>query len=116
LAARGALDQMLDNLIDNALEVAPAGSTVQIAVRPRGEIVEMHVIDEGPGLSAEQRRHAFDRFWRGPAATPGGTGLGLAIVAQLAAACGGRAELLPSDHGGIDAVVSVPYTSRPPVA
>jgi len=116
VAARGALDQVLDNLIDNALEVAPAGSTVQIAVRPRGEMVEVHVIDEGPGLSDEQRRHAFDRFWRGPAAAPGGTGLGLAIVAQLAAACGGRAELLPSDHGGIDAVVRLPGTSRPHLA
>ena len=99
---------MFDNLIDNALEVAPTGSTVQIALRPSGGLVEVHVIDHGPGLTSQQRVHAFDRFWRGPAATPGGTGLGLAIVAQLAATCGGRAELLPSSNGGIDAVVRLP--------
>jgi signal transduction histidine kinase len=112
-AARGALEQMLDNLIDNALEVAPIGSTVQIALRPRGDFVEVHVVDHGPGLNQEQRAHAFDRFWRGPAATPGGTGLGLAIVAQLAATSGGRAELLASDNGGIDAVVRLPTVNRP---
>jgi len=112
-AARGALDQMLDNLIDNALDVAPTGSSVEIAVRSNGSSVEVHVIDQGPGLSPEQRSHAFDRFWRGPAATPGGTGLGLAIVAQLAAACGGRAELRPSDLGGIDAVVYLRGTTHP---
>ena len=111
-AWRGALEQMIDNLIDNAIEVAPAGSAVTIAVRPRSESVELHVIDHGPGLNDEQRKRAFDRFWRGPAATPGGTGLGLAIVAQLSARCGGRARLDAADPVGIDAVVTLPSVTH----
>ena len=46
--------------------------------------VELHVIDEGPGMSAEDRRRAFDRFWQGPGTRGGHSGLGLAIVRQLA--------------------------------
>jgi len=107
-AAPGALEQILDNLIDNALEVVPTDSIVRIQVQPAGEVVELHVIDQGPGLSEEQRTRAFDRFWRGATSTPGGTGLGLAIVAQLAAQCGGRAELRRSVDEGIDAVISLP--------
>jgi signal transduction histidine kinase len=106
-ASPGALEQILDNLIDNALEVAPPASTVHIEIRPVDDLVELHVIDHGPGLSYEQRSRAFDRFWRGPSAEPGGTGLGLAIVLQLAKRCGGRAELRPGSEDGIDAVVSL---------
>ncbi len=68
---------------------------------------------QGPGLTAEQRARALDRFWRGPTAEPGGTGLGLAIVAQLAGRCGGRAELRAADTGGVDAVVTLPVADRP---
>ncbi len=110
-ASAGALEQILDNLIDNALDVAPVGSTVQIAVVPAGAVTELHVVDQGPGLSDQQRERAFDRFWRGPTATPGGTGLGLAIVAQLAARCGGRAELRPGRNGGLDATVLLQTTN-----
>ena len=61
-AASGALEQILDNLVDNALEVAPTGSTVRITLLQGDDIVELHVIDHGPGLSDEQRKRAFDRF------------------------------------------------------
>ena len=115
-AAPGALEQILDNLVDNALEVAPSGSHVQIVVQPTGEMIEVHVVDEGPGLSDEQRKRAFDRFWRAPTAPPGGTGLGLAIVAQLAASSGGRAELRSGPRGGIDAVVVLRAADRPAAA
>jgi signal transduction histidine kinase len=110
VASHGALEQILDNLIDNALEVAPVGSSVQVRVVPTGEAVELHVIDQGPGLSDEQCERAFDRFWRGPTATPGGTGLGLAIVAQLVDRCEGRAELRSGPDGGLDATVSLRAT------
>ena len=109
-AAPGALEQILDNLVDNALDVAPPGTTVALSLHPDLEAgqVEVHVVDEGPGLTADQRARALDRFWRGPSAEPGGTGLGLAIVAQLASTCGGRAELRAAAGGGIDAVVTIP--------
>lgn len=111
-AAPGALEQILDNLIDNALDVAPAGSEISVTAVASGRSVELHVTDHGPGLNDEERHRAFDRFWRGPSAEPGGTGLGLAIVARLAAQCGGTAELRTATGGGLDAVIVL--ASAPP--
>ncbi len=107
MASAGALEQILDNLIDNALDVAPPDTTLAIEVLTQKDATEVHVIDCGPGLDEEQRSRAFDRFWRGPSAEPGGTGLGLAIVAQLAAGCGGSVELRANAPSGIDAVVTL---------
>ena len=69
--------------------------------------VEVHVIDEGPGLSDEERQRAFDRFWRASreGGSLGGSGLGLAIVQKLVRADGGEVELREADGGGVDAVV-----------
>lgn len=112
LAVPGAVDQILDNLIDNALDVSPPHSTLTVEVRPDGEFTELHVIDQGPGLNEEQLARAFDRFWRGEHASPGGTGLGLSIVRQLAMAGDGTAELRRGESGGVDAVVRF-RTARP---
>jgi signal transduction histidine kinase len=100
-AARDRVVQVLDNLVANALAVAPAGSAVTIVARPDGEI---HVLDEGPGLTSEQRARAFDRFWRAGSGG-GGSGLGLAIVRRLVEADGGSVELDAAPGGGVDAVV-----------
>jgi signal transduction histidine kinase len=100
--------QVLDNLLANAIDTAPPSSTVELAVRDGGPLVEVHVIDEGPGLSDLERRHAFDRFWRSASASPtslGGSGLGLSIVRKLVAADGGDVELESGAGGGVDAVV-----------
>jgi signal transduction histidine kinase len=118
LAVPGAAEQILDNLLSNALRVAPPGSTVSIDLcRPhaperrfhhRPAPVELHVVDEGPGMTEEQRRRAFDRFWRAPDAPKGGTGLGLALVQRLAQASGGQTILRPAPFQGLDAVVQLP--------
>jgi len=63
------------------------------------------VVDQGPGLSDEQRARAFDRFWQAGSGH-GGTGLGLAIINRLATASGARVELRRAEGGGIDAVAS----------
>jgi signal transduction histidine kinase len=105
-AVPGHLEQVLDNLIDNAVEVTPAGRHVQLVVANGGPTVEVHVVDEGPGMTSEERRRAFDRFWRGTD-TEAGSGLGLAIVRQLVEACGGSVELRGADGGGIDATVTL---------
>jgi signal transduction histidine kinase len=94
--------QMLDNLVANAVAVS---DDVGVSVSGDDGWVELHVVDHGPGLSAEERERAFGRFWRGPGTKPGGSGLGLAIVRQLADADGGEAELRAATGGGIDAVV-----------
>ena len=103
----GAPDQILDNYIDNAISVSEPNATVSVQVglpTDRGARRTVVVSDSGPGLNAEQRARAFDRFWR-DRADNAGTGLGLAIVSQLAQACGAEVELRESATGGIDAVV-----------
>lgn len=102
----GGLEQIIDNFIDNAISVAPRDSDIRIEVVHDDGHVQIDVSDRGPGLTDEQRDVAFDRFWRGPAATGvNGSGLGLAIVRQLAVASGGEAELLGNPGGGIRARV-----------
>jgi signal transduction histidine kinase len=105
LAVPGAVEQIIDNLVDNALEVSPPGSRLVLSVVPDGAITEFHVIDEGPGLPPAERALAFERFWRAEDAPVGGSGLGLAIVHQLVAAGDGTADLRAAPTGGIEAVV-----------
>ncbi len=105
LACPGHLEQVLDNLLANALDATPAAGRVSLQAVRVGDAIEVHVIDDGPGMSSADRTRAFDRFWRREGAPHGGTGLGLAIVAQLARMSGGTARLDASPSGGIDAVV-----------
>jgi signal transduction histidine kinase len=119
-AVPGYLDQILDNLISNAIEATPAGRAIHLRVAQERDRVALHVTDEGIGMSDTDRAHAADRFWRGAGSRPnGGTGLGLAIVGQLARACEAVVELLAAPSGGIDAVVRlIPVTGaqQPPSA
>jgi signal transduction histidine kinase len=111
LVTPGALEQVLDNLLANALAVSPPGSTVWARGSDAGETVELRVSDEGPGMSTEQRARAFDRFWRaGPPGT--GTGLGLAVVHRLVTADGGQVELREARGGGLEAVITLRASSR----
>ena len=93
------LEQVLDNLLANALEAAPRDSVVEIDWT--ADI--LHVLDRGTGMSDEELRHAFDRFWRGRSGD--GSGLGLAIVRRLVEADGGSVELDRRPGGGIDAAI-----------
>lgn len=124
LALPGAVEQILDNLLSNALRASPAGSTVTIELRlhtptrrplrdSRPCWVDLHVTDEGPGMTPAQRSHAFTRFWRAPDAPKGGTGLGLSLVQRLARASGGDVALRAATTGGVDAVVRLP-SAQPP--
>lgn len=113
-AMPGALEQIIDNYIDNALDYAPSGTAITIAVARSSSETTISVADRGPGMSATAREHAFDRFWRGAESQnrPGGSGLGLSIVAQLAAASGGRVALLENPEGGLLATVTLRSASR----
>lgn len=103
----GRLEQVLDNLVANAIEVSPAGGTIRIDAARGNERVTVTVADEGPGLTTEQRARAFDRFWRGSGAE-GGAGLGLAIVRRLVEADHGAVRLDPAPGGGLAVVVDLP--------
>jgi signal transduction histidine kinase len=108
-AVAGALDQILDNYLDNAIAAAPSGTSVEVVVdAPPSGVVQVHVLDRGPGLAEDQLAHAFERFWRSPDARHDGSGIGLAIVAHLAAISGGAASLSRRAGGGLDATVTLP--------
>jgi signal transduction histidine kinase len=101
----GSLEEILDNLIANALAASPAGSTVRLSVVPGRDSIDVHVVDQGPGMSPESRQQAMEAFLRSKRANASGGGLGLAIVQQLAKAMEGAVELRAAEHGGLDAVV-----------
>lgn len=113
VALDGALEQIVDNYIDNALTAAPNNSTITIEVHRVHRHMQVDVIDEGPGLSEEKRALAFERFWRGTEIENApGTGLGLSIVRQLAVASGGVAELLPLPNGGHGLIARISLLAR----
>lgn len=109
LASPGNLEQVLDNVLSNALEVSPADGTVTVRISKAGEQVMIDVSDEGPGLPAADQNRAFDRFWRGTGATgPSGTGLGLAIVKQLITDDSGTVSLVDTIDGGLCVRIGLP--------
>ena len=98
-AIPGALEQVIDNYVDNALGIVPTNSKITIRISVDSEFTKVSVIDEGPGIPEADIAKAFNRFWRARSDTHG-SGLGLAIVDRLATASGGRAELVNlSPHG-----------------
>lgn len=108
LALETAPEQIIDNLIDNAIAHSPVGTSVLVTVEAHTEHVELRVIDSGPGMTEEQCDRAFDRFWRADS-TREGTGLGLAILKHLVEASGGTASLAPRrGSSGIVATVRLP--------
>ncbi|MFF4361639.1 sensor histidine kinase [Streptomyces sp. NPDC001604] len=111
-AVPGALEQIIDNLLSNALRVSPPGSAITLTTvtgRREGSctppVVELHVTDQGPGMTGPERQRAFDRFWRASDADHDGTGLGLPMVQRLTRASGGEVSLEAAPGGGLDAVV-----------
>lgn len=103
----GAIEQVIDNYVDNALEVVTAGSTITICIETGPEVIKISVLDEGPGLPEADLAKAFNRFWRARSDAHG-SGLGLAIVDRLAEASGGKATLANRPEGGLAASVELP--------
>ncbi|MER8010333.1 HAMP domain-containing sensor histidine kinase [Streptomyces sp. NPDC094149] len=99
-AIPGALEQIIDNLLANALRVSPPSTTISVHRTPG---TQLDIIDQGPGLNEADRQRAFDRFWRSSDAHHDGTGLGLPIVRHLVDASGGTITLHSAPGTGLDA-------------
>ena len=108
-ATAGRIEQVLDNLLANALEVSPVGSNVDVVAARSGRWVEIAVRDRGPGMTAGEIERAFDRFWRSGGGDEG-FGLGLTIVRRLVRADGGEIEFHPRPDGGLEAIVRLQPT------
>jgi two-component system sensor histidine kinase MprB len=99
------LERAVSNLIDNAVKYSPPGESVEV----RLQAGELSVRDHGPGISAEDLPHVFDRFYRGAEARGRpGSGLGLAIVRQVAVQQGGSVTAEPAPGGGTLMRLSLP--------
>ena len=110
------LDQVLSNLVDNALKYSAPPSPIHVAVRPEGDGVAISVTDEGIGLDDGSRdTHIFEAFGRGKNAEHlPGMGLGLFISEQVVSRHGGRIAASQRE-GGRGAVFSVWLPMQPPV-
>ncbi|MGD8826850.1 MAG: ATP-binding protein [Myxococcales bacterium] len=90
-----ALDQVLINLVDNAIKYTPEGGRISIRTELHPEAVTLHIDNSGPGIPSDQLARIFERFYRvdaGRSREMGGTGLGLSIVRHLVARMGGHIE------------------------
>ena len=106
----GHLEQILDNLIANALDALSPGHMVRLTTTATPAGARITVSDNGPGMSAEDRERAFLRF---TTTSPNGTGLGLAIVHRLATSNGGTAHLDETPGGGLTVTLDFPGVPGP---
>lgn len=99
------LEQIVVNLLVNAVRFSPEGGVVEVhvATLPEPAMCHIEVLDRGPGVPDEQREQIFEAFF-----TTGGTGLGLAIARSLVEDRGGRIEAGPREGGGARFVVALP--------
>ena len=119
------VEQVLLNVLDNAVRYAPAGTPIEVAVW-MGQDAAMrpeHVVairDHGPGFPPGTDERIFEKFFRGSQRSPGaqgvaGAGLGLAITRGIVEAHGGRAEARQRPGGGAEIVLHFPIVGDPPV-
>ena len=87
---KGRIQQVLGNLIGNAVKFTPAQGVIRVRVRDQGSMLEWSVIDSGAGIKAEHLPHLFERFWQVSKAAKVGAGLGLSIAKGIVEAHGGR--------------------------
>ncbi|KFE71034.1 ATP-binding protein [Hyalangium minutum] len=87
------LEQVIANLLENALKYSPDGGTIHVSLEPRGDTALLSVSDPGIGIPADQQEHLFERYFRARNVSPrsyGGLGLGLYICRDIVARHGGR--------------------------
>lgn len=102
---------LFDNLIDNAIRYSGEGCVVDVQVTVDGEMAQILVSDNGPGIPAESRQRAFERFCRLAPAGTRGSGLGLAIVQEIVDRHQGRIALDERPGGGLLIRIQLPMPS-----
>src|SRR6202042_1477859 len=112
----GHLEQILDNLIDNAIDAltepgaGAVGGSIRISAAATETGTLLTVADDGPGMTAQERSRAFLRYTTG---SQNGTGLGLAIVHRLVTANGGAIRLADTPGGGLTVEIELPSPADP---
>jgi signal transduction histidine kinase len=109
--------QVVANLLENAVRHSPAGAAVQVRARRSDTGVTIEVIDEGPGIAADDVARVFERFYRADSArasSDGGAGLGLAIARWIVDLHGGEIHPEPCEPHGCRMVVTLPRATTVP--
>ena len=127
----GRIAQVVQNLVENALEVAPAGSSIEIRIEDLAQVspaegsagadngtgeteaIRLTISDRGPGIPAELAARIFDRFVRGDRGSVGGAGLGLTICREIVEAHGGRIWVEDRLGGGSTFAFEIPRVRSP---
>jgi two-component system sensor histidine kinase KdpD len=110
LADPGLLERVIANLVENAMRYSPAEQAIRVAASTHGDVVELRVIDNGPGIAPGERETVFAPFQRRDdhATNSAGVGLGLAIARGFVEAMHGTITLDDTPGGGLMAVVTLP--------
>ena len=103
------MEQVLENLLANALRYVPAGGHVDVAMESLGDHARLTVADDGPGIPAGDLPHVFERFYRADQARAlPGSGLGLAIVREIVERHGVRVAARSRDPRGLTLSIDLP--------
>ena len=101
--------ELLNNLIDNAINYTPAGGHITVRVTTDDDKPSLEVEDNGSGIPEDERVRVFERFYRSAGGSPEGCGLGLAIVREIAQGHGATATILSgANHRGTRVVIAFP--------
>ena len=112
---------VVDNLLSNAVKYSPQDGRLAIAVKRSGLDAKLDIIDDGPGISDEDKARVFDAFFQGSAKSSGhikGTGVGLSIAKEFILAHGGRIDVTDNQPTGAHLTLSLPlesYEEEPPI-
>ncbi len=110
-ADRRALEQILSNLVDNAIKYGSDGAAITVAATPQDDMLRVSVADTGPGIEAKHLPRLFERFYRvdaGRSRELGGTGLGLSIVKHMVEAMGGQVSVETAPGAGTTFAFTLP--------
>jgi signal transduction histidine kinase len=103
------LDEVVNNLVSNAIKHSPRGGTITLKItRPEGDFLRASIIDEGPGVPAAAQNRIFERFFRAPGQDTDGVGLGLFISREIIRAHEGRIGLLDRADKKTEFYIDVP--------
>lgn len=108
------IDQVLVNLLDNAVKYTPAGSPIELSASQEDSTVRIEVADRGPGIPAGDGQRVFEKFYRGHTASIRGVGLGLAICRAIVEAHGGTIWVENRPGGGATFRFTLPAKDVPP--
>lgn len=114
----GRMTQVITNILDNALRHTPENGRISLSATQENDKVKIAIQDSGPGLSPEDLKRIFDRFYRADSsrqrdgAVPGGSGLGLAIARSIVRLHNGQLSAESEPGGGLRVIISLPKKSQ----